>query len=541
MRSTLCSRLVRCRLAWADRATSSIWTRYPEVAVPFKHRPFCTSRVNPPSTKVCIVGSGPGGFYTAQKLLKEMDSPKVRGGGVKSGELKAPVDEGSTADSMSFTIDILERLPVPYGLVRYGVAPDHPEVKNVISHFRKVCEHPSVQFLGNVEVGRDITVKELKRIYDVIVFSYGASAERELGSSFTGGNEIANYLPARHFVSWYNGHPDFRNLAPSLSGGKSKTAVIIGQGNVAMDCARVLLSDTKHLQCTDITSYALNALRKSDIETVILAGRRGPLQAAFTIKEFREMTKIKDCNIVVDQNCLKLSQEERDIVEKSRPKKRLFDLVTKSSMGKRSGDGGKTFELGFFLNPISIEKDPVSGDICAVKFEETALEGPLDARTVRGTGKMISIPCDLVLSSIGYKSVSIEGVPFDYNSNTIPNSFGRILSDANAKEEETSPCRLYCSGWVKRGPKGVILQTMNDGFETAESIIEDIKTGKVKSTSNNDGSAFGSLRKKGVQVVDFAGWKRIESKEFHMGAINDKCAKKLTSVDEMIAIASEKE
>eukprot|EP00124_Ichthyophonus_hoferi_P000367 Ihof_evm6s13 gene=Ihof_evmTU6s13 len=393
-------------------------------------RYFATNVVHP--LKICIVGSGPSGFFTAQRLLRR--NPTV-------------------------LIDLLDRLPVPFGLVRFGVAPDHPEVKNVINIFNKVAESNNVRFLGNVDVGKDIRLASLRKKYAAVVLAYGADKDRTLDIA---GENLNGVHAARSFVGWYNGHPDHSNLQLDLSG---TTAIIIGQGNVALDCARILLSPPEQLQHTDISHHALEALRASRIKRVVCVGRRGPLQAAFTIKELREMTKLPDCKVVFDKSDITLLANQLSMVT-ARARKRLATLMlTSHDEATTKGPTSKEFLLSFFRSPVEIiRKD---GRANGVRFHIMDINGPWDDCHTVPTNYFENIEGTLILRSLGYKSSPLDDSPFDSRTSTVPNVNG-VVPETIGGDGEMAP--LYCAGWVKRGPKGVILATMNDAYETADAI-----------------------------------------------------------------------
>lgn len=459
----------------------------------------CYSTLNRAAPSICIVGSGPGGFYTAQRLLKLV--PEVK-------------------------IDILERLPVPYGLVRFGVAPDHPEVKNVINTFEKVAESPQVRFIGNVEVGTDISMAELQERYSGIVLAYGADQDKTFGLP---GEECRGVLSARDFVGWYNGLPDCRDLQPDLSG---DTAVVLGQGNVALDCARILLSPIDALAKTDITQHALDALSQSKIRKVFCVGRRGPLQAAFTIKELREMTRLPDCITVFRSSDMAHAREGLSLIPKEeRARKRITELMlTTHDANKPAESAGREFHLVFCRSPAEFLR--TDGRLCGVQFKVNELvRNGLGVKAV-STDHQETIACSLGLVSIGYQSTALDGAPFDDRRHVVPNTGGVVLDSA----QPSTGARLYCAGWVKRGPTGVILSTMNDAFETAESIAEDVAKNRLSTSQKSDTADLLASRK--VRVVSFSDWRKIEFIERMKGEAIGKPAEKLTDVQCMLEAVS---
>ncbi|XP_053309596.1 NADPH:adrenodoxin oxidoreductase, mitochondrial isoform X2 [Spea bombifrons] len=422
------------------------------------HRYLCNF---PHSPRICIIGSGPAGFYTAQHLLKHHSK---------------------------LLVDIYEKLPVPFGLVRFGVAPDHPEVK-----------------------------------------SYGADSKRELGIP---GEELPGVYSARDFVGWYNGLPSQRHLNPDLS---NETAVILGQGNVALDIARILLSPIELLKKTDITQSALDALVHSRIRTVWLIGRRGPLQVAFTIKELREMLQLPGTRPRLDPSDYQgLGDIAKDL---PRPRKRLTELLVKSALEKpaakdcaRWDQANREWGLYFLRSPIQVLPSKDGRKAAGVRLSITRLEGTGDTAVAIPTGQVEDISCGLILSSIGYKSVPISpAVPFLCEQGIIPNCMGRV----------TGYPGLYCSGWVKRGPTGVITTTMTDSFETAQAMLEDINSGALSWSDPKPGATAIKelITLRGIQSISFSDWQKIDSVETARGQKIGKPREKILDPEEMLKFA----
>uniref|UniRef100_A0A2K5IXW1 NADPH:adrenodoxin oxidoreductase, mitochondrial n=1 Tax=Colobus angolensis palliatus TaxID=336983 RepID=A0A2K5IXW1_COLAP len=421
--------------------------------------------------QICVVGSGPAGFYTAQHLLKQHPQAHV---------------------------DIYEKQPVPFGLVRFGVAPDHPEVKNVINTFTQTAHSGRCAFWGNVEVGRDVTVPELREAYHAVVLSYGAEDHRALEIP---GEELPGVCSARAFVGWYNGLPENRELEPDLS---CDTAVILGQGNVALDVARILLTPPEHLERTDITKAALGVLRQSQVKTVWLVGRRGPLQVAFTIKV-------------------------------PRPRKRLTELLLRTATEKpgpeeaaRRASASRAWGLRFFRSPQQVLPSPDGRRAAGVRLAVTRLEGVGEATRAVPTGDMEDLPCGLVLSSVGYKSRPVDpSVPFDSKLGVIPNVEGRVMDVPG----------LYCSGWVKRGPTGVIATTMTDSFLTGQMLLQDLKAGLLPSGPRPGYAAIQALlSSRGVRPVSFSDWEKLDAEEVARGQGTGKPREKLVDPQEMLRL-----
>eukprot|EP00743_Colponemidia_sp_Colp-15_P005721 GILK01006151.1.p1 GENE.GILK01006151.1~~GILK01006151.1.p1 ORF type:complete len:460 (-),score=67.19 GILK01006151.1:50-1429(-) len=451
-----------------------------------------------------IVGSGPAGFYTAKYLLKEV--PNCR-------------------------IDIYDRLPHPYGLVRTGVAPDHPEVKNVTHDFDKVATDERCRFIGNVHVGRDITVPEMRSMYSALVFSCGASEDRRLGIP---GEDLKGVHSARSFVNWYNGHAEYAEREFGLD--QTDTAVIIGQGNVAIDCARILSKTVDELRHTDIAEHALEALSKSTIKRVHVVGRRGPVQAAFTMKELREVTKLDVCEAVVSQedmfNGFTAASEEE--IKEERARKRIYELLKTVADKAPNTQASRHLYIRFLLNPlcfVATSDDPTK--LSVAQFEKTRLEGlPGDQRAV-GTGVIEEISCGLVLRSIGYRSLPIPDLPFDVRRAVIPNVQGRVV---NAGEHIPG---VYCVGWLKRGPSGIIGTNITDAQDTVASLVEDLQAGKVEIKAQHTGFEEASklLSARKSLWVSFEEWLKISREEEARGAVLGKPRSKITRIDEMLKVA----
>ncbi|KAK2885094.1 NADPH:adrenodoxin oxidoreductase, mitochondrial isoform X1 [Channa argus] len=454
------------------------------------------------SPKVCIVGSGPAGFYTAQQLIKAHQDVEV---------------------------DLYERLPVPYGLVRFGVAPDHPEVKNVINTFTQTAKHSRCSFYGNVNVGKDISVEELRQAYHAVVLSYGADGNRSMGVP---GEDLAGVYSAKDFVGWYNGLPCCQGLSPDLS---CETAVILGQGNVALDIARILLSPLDILKKTDITQPALEALMKSQVRRVLIIGRRGPIQVACTIKELREMVNLPDTKPeMVEADFEGVADSIKDL---PRPRKRLTELMVKTALEipgekerERRNKASRVWGLRFFRSPIEVLADPNNNRTAGIRLAVNSLEGSGEGARAVLTGEVEDVRCGLVISSIGYKSLPIDpSVPFDPQKAIVPNTMGRVHQTAG----------LYCSGWLKTGPTGVIATTMNNSFDTARSLVEDMVSGSLDVSPAKPGSQIitALLEKRGVKPVTFSDWEKIDSVEIRRGESNGKPREKILTVQEMLQVA----
>ncbi|KAI8067887.1 hypothetical protein BC940DRAFT_300686, partial [Gongronella butleri] len=376
--------------------------------------------------RLAVIGSGPAGFYASHRLLK---------------------------DHANTRIDMFDALPIPHGLVRYGVAPDHPEVKNVMTTFDKVADDARFRFVGNVSVGVDsapLSVRDLQQHYDALLFSYGASEDRQLGIEQ---EDAYGSTSARAFVGWYNGYPGNQDLKLPLD--ETDTAIVIGQGNVALDVARVLLTPIDELRKTDITERALAALAKSRIKHVHVVGRRGPLQVSFTTKELREQLNLPGVRYEADHAWIQDQlAAHQTFIDKQRPLKRLMGLLAK---GKNDNEGDKSWRLQFLRSPTAILADD-ENRVKGIRYEINKLEGNIEKQRAVGTGQFEEQACGLVLRSIGYRSLPLAGVPFDQHRGLIPNIYGKIVQASDAKN--TLP-GMYTAGWLKRGPTGVIVSTMS--------------------------------------------------------------------------------
>src|SRR5215210_6289691 len=404
-----------------------------------------------------VVGSGPAGFYTAEALAK--------------------------AYGAAARIDILDRYPVPYGLIRFGVAPDHQSLKAVAKRYDKVAESPGVGFIGNVCVGSDVSVDELLELYDAVILAIGAPHDRKLGIP---GEDLPGVIGSAEFVGWYNGHPDFADIAPVLNGSH---ATVIGAGNVALDCARILSKTRAEFEGSDIVGHALDALDPSAITTITILGRRGPHQVAMTPKELGELAHLDAALPVVDRNDFP-PVEADDALE---PGQRKSVTILREFADIRANKP-KSMVFDFFAKPLAIEGN---GHAERVIVERTELD---DKGGARGTGETYEVPASLIVSCIGYSTPPIAGVPYDQRGGKFRNDNGRIAD------------RLYAVGWARRGPSGTIGTNRPDGYEVAELITSAMAPG---SESGKGGSAALKrlLEERGVKPTDFADWRRIEESE----------------------------
>ncbi len=405
---------------------------------------------------VAVIGSGPSGFYTVEALKKTGQDVRV---------------------------DLIERLPTPFGLIRGGVAPDHQTTKKVARVYEKTAQADGVGYFGNVEVGRDVSLEELKDMYDAIVLAVGAPRDRKLGIP---GEDKTGVFGSADFVGWYNGHPDFTELKPDLS---TETVVVIGNGNVAIDAARVLVKTEAEMAETDIAEHAAAAIKASAIKDVYMVGRRGPIEAKFTNVELREMGKLENSVPVVDAGVLPDSVEgewsDRDQRLKERNLATMKEFLEIDPAGKE-----KRVHFSFYAKPVEI----LGGEtVEGIRMERTRVE---DGRSV-GTGEFFDIACGLVIPAIGYYSEPFPGVPFDDAKGIVLHEDGRVGDG------------VYAVGWIKRGPTGVIGSNKPDGETAATQILEDISQG-----SKPGHEALAALLvERNVRVVDYADWKKIDEAE----------------------------
>jgi ferredoxin/flavodoxin---NADP+ reductase len=437
--------------------------------------------------KVAIVGSGPAGFYAADALLKSED-PQVE-------------------------VDVIDRLPTPWGLVRLGVAPDHENIKAVSRAFEKTAARPGFRFFGNVEVGSTVTHDELLDLYDAVVYTVGAQTDRRLGVP---GEDLPGSWPATAFVAWYNGHPDFQGLRFDLD---TERAVVIGNGNVAIDCARMLALTREELAPTDTTDDAVDAIVSSPLREVVMLGRRGPVQAAFTPPELKELGELAGAEPVVDAAELLLDAASEAELEADRERaRRNYDLLQEYA-GRATTGKPRRIVLRFLVSPVAILGDERVEAVEVVRNELVEESGRIVARP---TGETEVIPCGLVLRSVGYKGVALRGVPFDERSGTMPNDAGRVHGAS----------RTYCAGWIKRGPSGVIGTNKKDATETVDALLADARAGSLAATAPRDLSEL--LDEKGVDYVEHEGWQAIDAAEKAAGEPHGRPRVKLTAWEKLL-------
>jgi ferredoxin/flavodoxin---NADP+ reductase len=427
--------------------------------------------------RVAVVGSGPAGFYAAGALL---------------------------AADVPVEVDMIERLPTPWGLVRLGVAPDHPKIKSVSRAFEKIALQPGFRFLGNVEVGRDVSNEELLEHYDAVVYAVGAQSDRRMGIP---GEDLPGSWAATEFVAWYNGHPDFQELQFDLSG---ERAIVIGNGNVAVDVARMLALTPEELAGTDTTDAAIDALNNAGIREIVMVGRRGPAQAAFTTPELHELGELAGADVIVDP--ADLEGAEPTDTNSERNLEVLREYAAREPSGKP-----KRLVLRFFRSPTRLLGD---SQVTGVELVRNTLDADMRAFP---TDEHESLDAGSVFRSVGYRGVELPGVPFDERTGTVPNERGRVEPG------------VYVAGWIKRGPSGVIGTNKKDATETVELLLEDLRDAPRKDRPREEIEAL--LVERGVRLVLYPGWTSIDELERAAGEKLGRPRVKLCSWDELLEAA----
>ncbi|MCV9938339.1 FAD-dependent oxidoreductase [Boseaceae bacterium BT-24-1] len=443
--------------------------------------------------RVAIIGAGPSGFYAAEALLRS----------------QVPVE-----------VTVVERLPSPHGLVRSGVAPDHPKLKQAAIVFERIAQSEGFCFIGNVTVGKAITVQEILTTHHCVILAYGASEDQRIGIP---GEDLAGCHAAKEFVGWYNGHPDYGDCHFDLSG---ETAVIIGQGNVALDVARILSKPVDELRTTDIASHAIEVLAESRIREIHVVGRRGPAQAKFTSPELREFGTIPGCDPVALESDLALNEASQAETSDRMSRTITTNLdILGGYTTRRTELAGKSCHFQFFLAPQAIlGTDRVTG----VRFARTTLTGPAFGQRAIVTDNEWTLPCQFILRSVGYRGAPIEGVPFDSRRGLLPNDSGRVV------HEDGRPVNaVYATGWIKRGPSGIIGTNRADSAATVEALLADVDSLMNGPREGADG-LWNLLTDRGVRATTLSDWRRIDAAEIERGKPLGKPRDKIACVNEML-------
>ena len=455
--------------------------------------------------RVAIIGAGPSGFYAADQIIKDPDTHAQ--------------------------VDLFDRLPTPYGLVRGGVAPDHPKIKSVTRVYERTAAKEGFRFFGNVEVGRDLHVEDFERHYHAILYTFGAEADRELGIP---GEDLPGSYAATAFVGWYNAHPDYADRDFKLD--QAKRAVVIGNGNVALDVARMLALDGAELRRTDIADHAIEMLEASAIEEIVVLGRRGPAQAAFTNPEVKELGELEEADVIVDPSDVELDPASRAWIESDEADKTArvnVEIVQEYASRERSGKP-KRIVLRFLASPIEIQGGEKVENIVIGRNELVDQDGTLKARD---TGEREVLPCDLVLRSVGYTGVPLRGVPFDERRGTILNEQGRVLETHGGEHRAGH----YTAGWIKRGPSGVIGTNKKCATETVENLFEDVAAGRLLDPESPDPNSIEALlNERDAHHVSFSGWEKIDAAEVGRGEPHGRPRVKFVRIEEMLETAAER-
>ncbi|MBN8870159.1 MAG: FAD-dependent oxidoreductase [Solirubrobacterales bacterium] len=454
--------------------------------------------------RVAIIGAGPSGFYAADQIIKDPDTQAQ--------------------------VDLFDRLPTPYGLVRGGVAPDHPKIKSVTRVYERTAAKEGFRFFGNVEVGRDLNVEDFEKHYHAIIYTFGAEADRELGIP---GEDLPGSFAATAFVGWYNAHPDYADRDFKLD--EAKRAVVIGNGNVALDVARMLALDDAELRKTDIADHAIDLLDASTIEEIVVLGRRGPAQAAYTNPEVKELGELEEADVIVDPAEVELDPASQAWIDSDEADKtaRVNVEIVKEYASRQPSGKPKRIVLRFLSSPIEINGGDRVQSIVIGRNELVEADGSLKAKD---TGEREELECDLVLRSVGYTGVPLRGVPFDERRGTILNQNGRVL-ESHGGEHRTGH---YTAGWIKRGPSGVIGTNKKCATETVANLFEDVAAGKLLDPENPGPNAIEALlAERGANYVSFSGWEKIDAAEVGKGEPHGRPRVKFVRIEEMLETAAE--
>jgi ferredoxin--NADP+ reductase len=447
--------------------------------------------------RVAIIGSGPAAFYAAEHLLK--------------------------AAGRTVTVDMFDRLPTPYGLVRGGVAPDHQKIKSVIAIYEKIAALPGFRFYGNLEFGRDLTRADLERHVHAVLYACGAQTDKRLGIP---GEDLAGSHSATEFVAWYNGHPDFRDRTFDLS---VERVAVVGVGNVAIDVARILCLTPEELRETDMADYAIEALSRSRVKEVSILGRRGPVQAAFTTVEVKELGELPGADVIVHPEEAAIDEASAEELAAARAATRAKVEIVQEFSRRTPGGKPRRLAIRFRVAPLELTGDGrVSGVLLA---KNRLVKDAHGAITTQATGEVEELAAGLVFRSVGYRGVALPDVPFDPRTGLIPNLKGRVLDAPNG----APLAGHYATGWIKRGPTGVIGNNKADSVETVNLLLEDVAAGALPLPASPDPAALDALiRKRQPAFVSFADWKRLDAIEVERGKPLGRPRVKFTSVDEML-------
>jgi ferredoxin--NADP+ reductase len=441
---------------------------------------------------VAVIGAGPAGIYAADALTRQ--------------------------DLVPVAVDLIDRLPTPFGLVRHGIAPDHPKMRAIRDTLHRTLEDPLVRFVGNVDVGVDIPLEELRGHVDAVIYTYGASVDRHLGIE---GEELPGSLAATDLVAWYTGHPDADRSRVEAALAGVRSVVVVGVGNVALDVGRVLARTPDELEPTDMPQHVLDVLAAMPVEEVTVLGRRGPAQATFTTQELRELGELAGATVLVDAADLELdaAAEERAATDRNVSR----NLAVLRGWADHAPTPGRTrLRLRFFRRPVRLlGADRVTG----IEVERTAVDG--DGRAM-GTGELEVLPADLVVRSVGYRGIPLPGLPVDERSGTVPNEAGRVLRDGRLSRGE------YVAGWIKRGPTGVVGTNKHDARETVATLLADAADG-VLAAAGPVGDLVDELVARGAEPVLLDDWRAIDAAETALGATRGRARTTLHEREALMA------
>ena len=449
--------------------------------------------------RVAVIGSGPAGFYTAEQLFKKAHRP--------------------------IEIDMFERLPTPFGLVRFGVAPDHEKIKNVTKAFEKIAQREGFRFFGNVDVGTEITLADLETHYHQICYATGAQTDRRMGIP---GEDLVRSHPATEFVAWYNGHPDYTNREFDLS---VEQVAVVGVGNVAVDVARILCRTPDELRKTDIADYALEQLAESRVREVYMLGRRGPAQAAFSNPEVRELGEMEGSDITVLPGELELDDLSRKYLADNpdRTVEKKLEILREFAARTRTGKP-RNLTIRFLVSPVELT-DRGDGSVGGMRLVRNELYKEKGRLRPRATGEYEELPVELVFRSVGYHGIPIPGLPFNEAWGVVPNEAGRVVGT------DSRPLTgVYVSGWIKRGPSGVIGTNKPDAAETVDRMLEDMESGALLEPSAPDRVAvLECIQARQPGLITWEDWKKLDEIERERGRETGRPRIKFTSVAEMLA------
>ena len=424
--------------------------------------------------RVAVVGAGPSGLYAADALLSQENVP--------------------------LTVDVIDRLPTPFGLVRYGVAPDHLSIRSVRDKLDGIFERPGIRFLGNVEVGKDLTWTQMEHYYDAVILAYGASRDRELGIP---GEDLPGSIAATDLVNWYTGHPDMPPDAFTELLAGSHSVAVIGVGNVAVDVTRVLSKCANEIEHTDMPEHVFAALRGSGVREVHLIGRRGPAQANWTTKELRELGELEECGIVVDEGAQVDDPASMTAIASDKATARNVAVI-EEWLARPPTSHPRMIHVHFRSRPVEIRG---TGRVQEIVLERTTID---EEGRASGTGDLHAIPVDVVVRSVGYRGLPLEGLPFDADRHVIPNVEGRVMDGSDVRHG------LYVTGWIKRGPSGIIGTNKKCAVQTVSAVLADASEGLLDRANDPDPESV-MMALAHVDVVDHEGWRRIDAAERSLG------------------------